>query len=78
MDIETLARAATATERIVGGVAPAQHGMPTPCTAWDVRQLLNHLLGALLLGRALFRGTQPEVAVGPGNCLSPTSRARTR
>lgn len=36
--------AADAAARTVEHVAPAQFDGPTPCTEWDVRTLLNHLI----------------------------------
>jgi uncharacterized protein (TIGR03086 family) len=36
--------AAGAAARTVGNVTPGQFGDPTPCTEWDVRTLLNHLI----------------------------------
>lgn len=36
--------AADASSRVVGNVRPGQFGDPTPCTEWDVRTLLNHLI----------------------------------
>jgi uncharacterized protein (TIGR03086 family) len=32
---------------VVGGVRPDQYGTPTPCTEWDVRALLAHMVGVL-------------------------------
>ena len=66
MDLTTLSAACDATERIVAGVAPAQFDQPTPCREWDVRALLNHLVGTLVLGTALLSDTPPAVAMGPG------------
>lgn len=40
--IDGLRLALTNTERLVGGVRADQWGMPTPCTEWDVRALVNH------------------------------------
>ncbi|MCO8269196.1 TIGR03086 family metal-binding protein [Actinoplanes sp. TRM 88003] len=37
-------RAFAATTKVVRDVDPGQLGAPTPCTEWDVRTLLNHLL----------------------------------
>ena len=39
-----LSDAADAAARVVSGVSPEQFGGPTPCTGWDVRALLNHLI----------------------------------
>lgn len=69
MDLTTMRRACASTERFVQRVTPTQYGRPTPCAAWDVRDLLNHLVGTLALGEALLGDTRaprigPEVAVG--------------
>jgi uncharacterized protein (TIGR03086 family) len=39
-----LTDAADAAARVVAGVDPAQFADPTPCTEWDVRALVNHLI----------------------------------
>jgi len=36
--------AAGAAARVVDGVRPEQFSGPTPCTEWEVRELLNHLI----------------------------------
>jgi uncharacterized protein (TIGR03086 family) len=66
VDRNTIERAAAWTERYVAKVTPDQYGWPTPCTAWDVRALLNHLLGVFMLHRALMSDTPPDVAMAPG------------
>lgn len=33
------------TGKVVAGVRPSQLDDPTPCTQWDVRSLLNHVIG---------------------------------
>jgi uncharacterized protein (TIGR03086 family) len=70
MDANTLQRACAATEPIVERLSPADYAKPTPCTEWDVHQLVNHLLGTLELGRALLSDTRPEVDAGPGEVPS--------
>lgn len=39
-----MAAAAAETIKVVNGVRPEQFGDPTPCTEWDVRTLLNHII----------------------------------
>src|SRR4029453_14819737 len=52
MDLATMTRACAATEDVVAAVGADQHDLPTPCTEWTVRDLLNHLVGTLVLARA--------------------------
>jgi uncharacterized protein (TIGR03086 family) len=66
LDLDTMRRACASTERFVDRVTPADYGRATPCTAWDVRDLLNHLLGTLSLGQALLADAPPAVGMGPG------------
>jgi uncharacterized protein (TIGR03086 family) len=66
MQLSTMRDACLATERFVAQVSPEHYGSPTPCSEWDVRALLNHMLGAVHLGQALFADTTPAVMVGPG------------
>jgi uncharacterized protein (TIGR03086 family) len=42
---ELHARALDATGRLVAAVRPEQLGNDTPCEGWDVRTLLNHVVG---------------------------------
>jgi uncharacterized protein (TIGR03086 family) len=46
MDIGTLERALAVGRDTLARVQPGQYGDPTPCAAWDVRSLVNHLVGA--------------------------------
>jgi len=39
-----LTAAADEAARIVAGTSPDQFGQPSPCTEWDVKELLNHLV----------------------------------
>ena len=46
MDIRELdRRAVAATERLVSAVQAHQLDQPTPCTAWTLRQLIEHMIG---------------------------------
>jgi uncharacterized protein (TIGR03086 family) len=46
--IDRLSRALDQTGAIISKVQPEQATLPTPCTAWDVRGLIDHLLQDLL------------------------------
>lgn len=45
-------RAAAVADSVIGGIRPDQMSLPTPCSEWTVRHLLNHVVG----GTALFAG----------------------
>jgi uncharacterized protein (TIGR03086 family) len=47
--IAVLEAAVAQTRPIVAGITPDQYDLPTPCTEWDVRALLDHLLGAVTM-----------------------------
>lgn len=71
MDIVRLHdRALDETAQLVDGVRPDQMGLPTPCSEWDVRALLTHLVGGngrwagVARGEPLRRG--PAQGGGPG------------
>lgn len=44
------------TGRLIAGVKPDQKGDPTPCTKYDVRELINHTIGANYFFVAVQRG----------------------
>jgi uncharacterized protein (TIGR03086 family) len=53
-------RAIEATGAVVAAIGLAQLDLPTPCTGWDVRDVLNHLVG----GMRIFAAVVTDV--GPG------------
>ncbi len=53
------AKAVGLTTTVVGNVRPEQLGDPTPCTEYDVRDLLGHLVTVLRRVAALGRGDDP-------------------
>lgn len=63
---EAFDRAVQSTAGIVKQIEPGQLKAATPCTEWDVRALLNHIIGTLWLSHALFADEQPRRASGPG------------
>jgi len=55
-------RALTATQTLVERVGADQWSLDTPCEGWDVRELVNHLVGGNLWAKELAGGkTIPEV-----------------
>jgi uncharacterized protein (TIGR03086 family) len=56
-----------ATERaaaVADGVHADQLSLPTPCSAWTVQDLLDHLVGGTRYLGAALAGTQPSVPTG--------------
>ncbi|MDH2428181.1 TIGR03086 family metal-binding protein [Sphaerisporangium sp. TRM90804] len=50
-----LAKASVGTSAVVRGIEPASFGEPTPCAKYDVRALLNHLFGVIVMFHSLAR-----------------------
>jgi uncharacterized protein (TIGR03086 family) len=59
-------QAVASTAETVKGVRADQMAAPTPCMEWDVRTLLNHVLGTLWLSEALFTDAAPRHPMAPG------------
>jgi uncharacterized protein (TIGR03086 family) len=53
------ARAAAAFDAVVQQIGPAQWSLPTPCADWDVRALVNHLVGEARWTLPLLAGLSP-------------------
>jgi uncharacterized protein (TIGR03086 family) len=57
---ELLGQTFDQVQTVVDGVEPAQMEAPTPCKEWDVRDLLNHMTGTVVMfGNALSGGDAP-------------------
>src|SRR5579859_4838182 len=57
---ELYVRAMAATQRIIDGVPDDRWHASTPCTAWDARQVANHIIGENLWAAELFQGKTIE------------------
>jgi uncharacterized protein (TIGR03086 family) len=66
--------AVASTAKIVKGTPAGQMDAPTPCTEWDVRTLLNHVIGTLWLAEGLFGDQAPRYPMAPGG-LPPADLA---
>jgi uncharacterized protein (TIGR03086 family) len=59
-------RAVTSTAEIVKGIPAGHLGTPTPCSEWDVRGLLCHVIGTLWLAEGLLSDQAPRYPMMPG------------
>ena len=57
-------RAAAGTRRYLSSVKTDQWGDPTPCDDWDVRTLVNHLVGGAGGVKTTFEGAAPQSSAG--------------
>jgi uncharacterized protein (TIGR03086 family) len=58
--IEPLDRTFQHAQRVIAGITPDQYDNPTPCSEWNVRQVLEHAMGVVAgMGQALA-GSQPS------------------
>jgi len=69
MDVTLVGLGYQWTGERVARVRPQDLDAPTPCTRWDVRALLNHMIGAV--------GFMAEVAAGESSAPDAHSWART-
>ena len=59
--IDRLERVFTETQKVVDGISADDMGKPTPCAEWDVRALLNHMTGVVMMfGAALTDSPTPS------------------
>jgi uncharacterized protein (TIGR03086 family) len=45
MSTENLERAFASTRAVLSGITPDQLSLPTPCQSWQVRDVINHVIG---------------------------------
>jgi len=59
-------RAVASTAEIVKATSAGQLDASTPCAEWDVRALLNHVIGTLWLAEGLLGDHVPRYPMAPG------------
>ena len=72
MNTDVLAAAFASTRAVLANVTPDQYGQKTPCASWDVRALINHIVGgshrfAAVVragGRPAGEAEQPDFTAG--------------
>ena len=62
-------KAASRVQAIMSGIRQEQGANPTPCTEWDVRQVMNHVIGGAEVLAGSLEGDMPEGVGG----VSPNS-----
>ena len=62
--VERIEKATAHTATIVHGVRSGQLSDPTPCSEFDVRALLNHMIGGLDMLRNAAAGGEPKMPEG--------------
>jgi uncharacterized protein (TIGR03086 family) len=64
LSLESLDRASTLANQMVGAITDEQFSWPTPCSEWNVRNVLNHiLLGDLILIAVINQLPPPDRSV---------------
>jgi uncharacterized protein (TIGR03086 family) len=63
-------RAVVSTAEIVKATPNDKLDAPTPCSEWDVRALLNHVIGTLWLAEGLLADQAPRFPMAPGELPS--------
>ena len=59
--VEMLRKTTLRVKELVANVEQAQAQDPTPCAEWDVRGLLNHLIGGLEFTAGCIAGDPPNI-----------------
>jgi len=62
--VEGLARALDVTGVLVAGVRDEQWTDPTPCSEWNVADLVGHIVSGNWLFAGILRGGQPDLSGG--------------
>ena len=58
--------AVASTAEIVKGTSASQMDSRNPCAEWDIRALLNHIVGTLWLADGLLADHEPRYPMAPG------------
>ena len=72
--VEMLRKTTLRVKEIVAGVEQSQAQDPTPCSEWDVRGILNHLIGGLEFTAGCIAGNPPDIRVAEATAVISTNR----
>lgn len=66
---DLIERAYEQTSEVMAGVRPDQMDLSTPCEEWNVRQLMNHMIGGVQMFAMGARGEEPDIEAVSGDLL---------
>jgi len=74
--LDQLRRSFAAVDALISGIGPHQWSAPTPCDEWDVRRVVEHLVGMNRVFAAILAGEAPPQRGDelPGEALTPAFR----
>ena len=59
------------TERVLAEIGPDQYELPTPCTEWDVHELVNYMTGGIHFIASAVTGDERPAGDQPGRHPHP-------
>jgi len=63
---------------IIAVVVKGDYDLPTPCTDWNVRQLINHMLGDLVMYRDVGIKGEADPGLFARNQIGDNARGQLR
>ena len=64
-NIELMKQVIANTDKVVKGTDPSQLGLPSPCTEWTVRDVINHITGgSTIFAVCVEEGSVPDDLLG--------------
>jgi uncharacterized protein (TIGR03086 family) len=73
--VQALETALEQTRQVVARIPPEQYDLPTPCCDWDVRSVMNHLLGVLAMFETIPTGEADMAALSSDHVGDDASKA---
>ena len=59
--VELMKQVIATTDKVVKGTDPSQLGLPSPCTEWTVRDVINHITGgSTMFATCVEEGSVPD------------------
>ncbi len=71
--VELFSKASSYTQGVLAGVKQEQLSSPTPCSEWDVKALINHIVGGAQYLKSSLAGDPPPAGAAGASPPSPES-----